>query len=248
MGFRRVFMEFLRRWWRGPTGRGDLREFFYSIGDPRSPDARKSRGLYALAGVELELEKFLFKRFRDTNMFYGIGFTYTFDYEPKLQETLYDRIVYDFDSKENPGEALRRALEFARSLKERFGCDALVVSTGFKGAHVIVPLRKPVNWDGYQLIWKALLAPYNFKSLVDRNMLQWNRLDRIPYTYNVRQDKEAGEVVRRFTRIVYPERLRVEDFEWSLFEPLEPGSVEVVRIELPDLGVRRVARRRGAAG
>lgn len=44
---------------------------------------------------------------------------------------LYDRIVYDFDSRKNPDEALRKALEFARSLKERFGCDALVVPTGF---------------------------------------------------------------------------------------------------------------------
>lgn len=242
MGFRGVFTEFLRRWWRGPTGRGDLREFFYSIGDPRSPVARKSRGLYALAGVELEMEKFLFKRFRDTNMFYGIGFTYTLELEP--QNMLYDRIVYDFDSEEDPRLALRKAIEFARSLEERFGCSVLVVSTGFKGAHVVIPLRRLVNWEGYQLLWKALIAPYGFKSLVDRSMLQWNRLDRIPYTYNVKLDNETGEVVRRFTRIVYPKRLRVEDFEWSVFEPLEPSSVEIVRIELPDIRVRRVARRR----
>ena len=242
MRFRDVFLLFLRKWWRGPIGQGDMREFFYSIGDPRDEGAEKERGLYTLRGVELELER-LFRSFRLTNMFYGIGFTYTFDSEPKPQEMLYDRIVYDFDNKENPGEALRRALEFAKSLKERFGSDAIVVSTGFKGAHVVVPLRKPVNWDGYQLIWKALLAPYNFRSLVDRSMLQWNRLDRIPYTYNVKRDKRTGELHRRFTRIVYPGKIRVEDFEWSLFEPLEPSNVEVVRVELPNIEVRRVRKR-----
>jgi len=162
--FRDVFLSFVRKWWRGPIGQDDMREFFHSIGDPRDEGVEKERGLYTLRGVELELER-LFRSFRLTNMFYGIGFTHTFDFEPKLQEMLYDRIVYDFDSKENPSEALRRALEFARFLKERFGCDVIVVSTGFKGAHVVVPLRKPVNWDGYQLIWKALLAPYSFRGL-----------------------------------------------------------------------------------
>lgn len=243
MRFREAFLLFLRKWWRGPIGQGDMREFFYSIGDPRDEGAEKERGLYTLRGVELELER-LFRSFRLTNMFYGIGFTYTFDYEPKLQEMLYDRIVYDFDSRENPGEALRRALEFAKSLKERFGCDAIVVSTGFKGAHVVVPLRKPVNWDGYQLIWKALLVPYSFRGLVDRSMLQWNRLDRIPYTYNVKRDKETGELQRRFTRIVYPEKIRVEDFEWSLFEFLEPSNIEVVRVELPNIEVKRIRKRK----
>lgn len=242
MGFRRVFTEFLRRWWRGPTGRSDLREFFYSIGDPRSSDARKSRGLYALQVVELELENFLLKRFRETNMFYGIGFTHTFELEP--QNMLYDRIVYDFDSEEDPRLALRKAIEFVRSLEERFGCNALVVFTGFKGAHVVIPLRRLVNWESYQLLWKALIAPYGFRSLVDRNMLQWNRLDRVPYTYNVKRDGETGELVRRFTRIIYPKRLRVEDFDWSLFEPLEPSSVDVLRIELPGIGARLVRKRR----
>ena len=242
--FREVFLQFLRKWWRGPLGQNDMREFFYSVGDPRDEDAVKERGLYTLEGVELELEE-LFRNFRVTNMFYGIGFTYTFDYEPRPQEMLYDRIVYDFDNKEDPEEALRRASEFAESLEKRFDCDTLVVWTGFKGAHVVIPLKKPVKWDSYQLIWRALLAPFNFNNtLVDKNMLQWNRLDRIPYTYNVKRDKETGELKRRFTRIVHPRKIRTEDFDWSLFEPLEPSSIEVIRVDLPVMEVKRIRKRK----
>ncbi len=237
-----VFLQFLRKWWRGPLGQDYMREFFYSIGDPHDKDAKKERGLYMLRGVELELER-LFGNFRVTNMFYGIGFTYTFDYEPRPQEMLYDRIVYDFDNEENPKEALRRALEFAVSLKKRFGCDALVVSTGFKGAHVVIPLRKLVKWDDYRLIWRALLAPFNFNStLIDKNMLQWNRLDRIPYTYNVKRDKETGELQRRFTKIIYPKKIRIEDFDWNLFEPLEPSSIEVIKVNLPTIEIKRIRK------
>ncbi len=241
--FRDVFLPFLKEWWSGPSRIDGMREFFYSIGDPRDSGVEKERGLYTLRGVELELDR-LFRNFRTTNMLYGIGYTYNVDYKPILEEMLYDRIVYDFDSKENPDEALRRALEFARSLKSRFGCDALVLFTGFKGAHVVIPLAKPVKWDGYQLIWKTLIAPYNFKGIIDRNILQWNRLDRIPFTYNVKRDKGTGELKRRFARIVYPEKIKVEDFHWSLFEPLEPSSIEITRVDLPTIQVKRIRKRK----
>ena len=75
-------------------------------------------------------------------------------------------------------------------------------------------------------------------------MLQWDRLDRIPYTYNVKRDKETGELQTRFTRIVHPEKIRVEDFEWSLFESLEPSNIEIVRVELPNIEVKRIRKRK----
>lgn len=241
MKWRYIFMDFLRKWWWGPLGIGDIRELFFSIGDPRDNNARKDRGVHSFQGVELKLKN-LFKHYRDTNMFYGVGLLISFqELEPK--NMLYDRIVYDFDDEENPELAIRKAIEFAQSIERRFDCGTIVTYSGFKGAHVVIPLKKLINWESYQLIWKALLVPYSFKKLVDRNMLQWNRMDRIPYTWNVKRDKETGELRRGFCRIIYPKKLRAEEFDWSLFESLDPSDIEILKVELPELIIRPVRRR-----
>jgi len=236
-----IFTKFLRRWWRGPLDIGDLREFFFCVGDPRDECSRRRRGVYAFEGVVLELKN-LVKHFRSTNMFMGIG-TLIPGQELEPQNMLYDRLVYDFDSEENPQLAVEKAIEFAKSLEHRFGCNAIVVYTSVKGAYTYVPLRKPVKWDAYQMLWKALLTPYSFRDLVDRNMLQWNRMDRIPYTWNVKKDKTTGEVKRGFCKVIYPRKLRAEEFDWGLFEPLDPSNVEFLKIELPELVVRPIRKR-----
>ncbi|NPA98089.1 MAG: hypothetical protein GXO43_01800 [Crenarchaeota archaeon] len=239
MGYRPVFEAFIRKWWRGPLDVDCIREFFYSVGDPRG-QGKKNRDPYTLQGVILVLDEY-FRKFRMLNMFYGIGFTPAYIDDLSPEKMLYDRIVYDFDSKEDLGKAISKAFEFAEYLKEKYGCDAIIVRSGFKGAHIVVPLRKPTNWEGYQLIWRTLL-PHKLKQLSDTSMLQWNRLDRIPYTYNVKQDKKTGELHRRFTRIIYPQKLRVEEFRWDLFEPLDPSTVEVNEIILPDIRIKKIRR------
>jgi len=42
-------------------------------------------------------------------------------------------------------------------MRERYGAEAVIVRSGFKGAHVYVPLKAPVRWDDYQVLWRTLL-------------------------------------------------------------------------------------------
>jgi len=58
-------------------------------------------------------------------------------------------------------------------LEAWYGGEAVVVKPGFKGAHVHVPLKQPVPWEDYQVIWKALLRllPPEKQVLCDCNML-----------------------------------------------------------------------------
>jgi len=49
------------------------------------------------------------------------------------------------------------AREFVSLMRERYGAEAVIVRSGFKGAHVYVPLKAPVRWDDYQVLWRTLL-------------------------------------------------------------------------------------------
>jgi len=42
-------------------------------------------------------------------------------------------------------------------LEAWYGGEAVVVKSGFKGAHVHVPLKQPLLREDYQILWKALL-------------------------------------------------------------------------------------------
>ena len=41
---------------------------------------------------------------------------------------------------------------------------------------------------------------------------QYNRLDRIPYTQDVKRNKVTGELKMKLTRIAYPRMIRIGDF------------------------------------
>ncbi len=233
--------SFLEEWFIGPLGlRHVFREVGYCIGPLKK--CIFHRGVYSLEGFRLLLSEN--KRFfRDLNLFLGIGFLKPevgYTEELKADYMLYDRLVFDFDQEGNPGKAVDVALKFARRIKKNYGADGIVVVTGLKGAHVVVPLAKPTDWEGYSLVWKALLKLLEGKEreLVDYNMLQYNRLDRIPFTWNVKEGKRA------YVRIITPRRIRPEEFSWSLYSPLDVNNIVVVKVLLPEeIKPKRIHRR-----
>ena len=172
-------------------------------------------------------------RWRDFNWYVSNAYTLPNYYD--VNDVLFDRVVLDLDSEEDPTRAVRDALALARRINEEFGAVPLVVRSGFKGAHVIVFYEKPVNWDVQSRIFEylRLLAPN--PGIVDKGMNQWNRLARVPLTYNLKSGK------RRLAEIIYPERVRdFGSFSWSLIKPLDPGRVKVPVIEVREVPTVRV--------
>jgi hypothetical protein len=151
----------------------------------------------------------------------GLGYWETRDTEPILENMYYDRIAYDFDSEWSPQLAVETTREFTKNAKEKYGADAVLVKSGFKGAHVYIPLKTPVQWDEYQVLWKALLKllPPEKQQLCDYNMLQWNRLARVPTTINYKN----GE--KRWAWIAQPSVRGWLDFKWKGLEPLNPADL-----------------------
>ncbi|MEM3849402.1 MAG: hypothetical protein QXS42_06540, partial [Zestosphaera sp.] len=71
------------------------------------------------------------------------------------------------------------------------------------------------------------LIPSEYRKLVDTNMKQWNRLDRVPYTYNIREGRKA------LAKIIHPEGLTPKSFDWGRLTGLDPGSVTIYKVEVP---------------
>jgi hypothetical protein len=223
------FLEFLREWFKGPArvGLDAKREFGLLMGD-MAAKAGFERDSMTFSGFELVYWPRVKKRFSESNLFMGLGYWETGDTEPILENMYYDRVVYDFDSEADPQLAVETAREFAALIKERYGANAVVVKSGFKGAHVYIPLKNPVRWEDYQVLWKALLKvlPPEKQQLCDYNMLQWNRLARVPMTINYKN----GE--RRWAWIIQPKVHGWLDFKWSLVEPLDPASLPIAKVKV----------------
>ncbi|MEM4785156.1 MAG: hypothetical protein QXN88_05965 [Sulfolobales archaeon] len=166
---------------------------------------------------------------RSVNLFMGVGFwLVSRGLEPDPSYMLYDRLAFDFDSN-NPEEAVEAAVSFSSILSSKYGVTPVVFRSGFKGAHVVVPLSKPTSWEGYQLLWDHFhsLILKEHKQLVDVNMKQWNRLDRVPYTYNIRNGERA------LAKIIHPEGITPQSFDWGRLTGLDPGSVTIYKVEVP---------------
>jgi len=171
----------------------------------------------------------------------GVGFQADpFVDMPEQGNMLYDRLSYGFSSEEDPELAVNAALGFANTLAENYGVTPVVFRTGFKGAHVVVPLSKPTNWEGYQLLWRHLLklVPKERRRMVDRSMLQWNRLDRVPLTWNIKEGRRA------LARIVYLREYTYKDFSWSMLQHLDPSQVTIEKFQLPEVPRSRIASKR----
>jgi hypothetical protein len=232
-----VFNEFFRKWWSGYSNvaKDMVREIGYCVGVMKQGNFVRDAGL-----IEWALKAIPLNEFRQLNLFTSVAYYINIDDVNSAEaKAFFDRVYYDFDSKDNPKFAIDKALEFAKSLKARFGVDAVVAFSGLHGAHVTVPLKKPVNWGIYERLWDVLIAPYDFRNLVDRKVREPKRIYRVPYTWNVKEDGKGFSYIMDLSG----KRLRMEDFDWSNYEPLNPDDVvKVVIVRTPLLDKIIVAR------
>ncbi len=221
-------LSFYEEWYSGPQRmcRDLVREMGFKRGPLRGGRYSFIREFGDWNGFKNMLEYFA-EYFREINVLLSIAC-----YQGSVNEPgnpIYPALHYDFDDNEDPRRAVRSALEFARSVKKRYGADPVVVFSGIRGAHVVVPLKMFIDWDTYVIIYKILVSPHRFaKKLMDEHMLQKNRLDRVPYTYNY---KEKGK--RGFSYIIdiNGKRVSAEEFSWENYEPLDPRQMEIVKIK-----------------
>jgi hypothetical protein len=262
------FKRFLVEWFRGPIGgaggvlekaAGMLREFGRCVGPMKKCTFYRESVEYSglLLWIDEIIEGVLSGRNRtgklraeqrglvikSVNIFMGVGFWVDISKTvPEQGIMLYDRVCYDIDSEENPEKAVDVALTFAKNIEARYGATPIVFLSGFKGAHVVIPLSKSTDWEGYELLWGGLLKalPREYRQFVDRNMLQFNRLDRVPLTWNI---KEVDGVVKRaFAKIIYPEEFTWQSFAWSKLQLLDPSKVTVYRVTLPEVPKPKIVK------
>ncbi|MEZ0393693.1 MAG: DNA primase noncatalytic subunit PriX [Desulfurococcaceae archaeon] len=225
-----AFLNFVEAWFRGPGDRADIyREIFVVKGELHGEGFR-DRGAISSAGLRSYLEQMIDDP-RSWNIFMGIGYWREHGHSspPGPDKMFYDRLSLDLDSEEDPRKAIEAALELAKAIEDRYGATPLVLETGFKGAHVVVPLNPSTDWEGYRLLFEHLVGMLGREraTMVDRNMLQWNRVDRVPLTWNVKGNEA------RFCKIVHPRPFTWKTFDWDELEPLDPRNVEVVVVEVP---------------
>ena len=248
--------EFLVKWFKGPLGKAEYRDVGFFIHDAKdSEKVFKFRSVFSSEGFLKFLENSVGKDYPRTNIFMGIG---AIKEECGIQEipvrdltpecyAFFDTLPYDFDCEGDPELAIRKALEFADYVKGKYGVDSVVYITGFKGARVVVPLAKPTDYEGYKLLWYSILpltlasAKCRSSPIIDRSLVEdYKHTSRPPFTYNYKNGKT------RLARIIKP-KIRAEEFDWSLLEPLNPGDVLVYRVSLPDLKPLRLINRKASS-
>ena len=229
------FEEFLIRWFSGPSNisKDRYRELGYLEGPMKHPstEGKFRREVCSLEGLLLIFNKELRGKFKNLNLFLSIASYVDMD----LNEPIYDRLVYDFDSGEDPKTAITTALEFSKSIKSKYGCEPIIVLSGLKGAHVVIPLSKPTNYEGYQLIWDYFyntIIPKDVKPLVDVGMKDWNRLDRVPYTWNIKYDGKNDKILRGYSKIVdiNLKDIDMKSFDWGNYESLDISQIEIYNV------------------
>lgn len=218
---RRALEDFLIKWFCGPKKDTSVRrEVAYTIG------ARvKERPGFSRNNIVDWVDALpIIKEYYETeNLYLSTAF---YDSEEKLIG--YHYLYYDFDNEKNPDLAIRGGLEFARSLKERFGITPVTYLSGRKGVGVLVIVKDYIDWGTYQLLWKTLISPYRYlKELVDTKVLDKRRVHRIPYTYNIKPGhKQLSRLIDLNGKPIKP-----EDFDWDTYEPLDLNDVTIYRIK-----------------
>jgi len=209
-----------------------LREIFYCRGNMRNC-REKSREPWSLEGLST-LFRSRIKGIYSYNILMGVGFwlsSQSLDV-PREEDDLmlYDRVFYDFDSEEEPEKAREVAIEFAESIRRSYGATPVVVDTGIKGAHIYVFLKNPIKYSVYKHLWSFLLRFSRDDSFADRNVVKYNWVARIPFTYNIKDGKRVK------TRIIYPRAVDPANFRFEDVEPLDPAKLKIYvlkPIELP---------------
>lgn len=215
--------DFLVKWFLGPVQSSNRNLVYLMSREMGICRDMADRSSFQREAVQADDLPGLVNELARVNVFLGVGFwLWTHSSKPERKWMLYDRVSYDFDSEKDPAEAVKAAVFFSRILEKEYGVTPVVYKSGFKGAHVVVPLSETTDWAGYELLWKHFysLIPLEFKPLVDKNMLQWNRLERVPFTFNIRNG------VKKLAAMITPVS-KPEDFDWSLVKALNPGKVTV---------------------
>ena len=232
----RYFLHFIKEWFKGNAGIDSsfYREFGICIGDFAQKKSFTRRAFSLSQFIEYYNSK-LKTNFQDANLFMGIG-AWFFLEEQNERTMVYDRLAYDFDS-EDPDQSLDAAFDFSNKVRLKYGADSVIVKSGLKGAHVYVPLAKLVDWETYKSLWLSLsnLISEQHKHMLDVNMLQFNRLIRIPFTVNYKEGKRAWAWIKK------PNLSGPGSFEWNRLKPLLPEKVNIAIIKPsePDIQVIR---------
>ncbi len=213
--------EYFRKWIIGPFRDFDsLRELAHSIGAFKEdrPGMSRNHFLDHASGVP-----FIYEWKGRENVYIS---TAVYDINNNLKG--YPYIYYDFDYEEDPNLAISKGLEFARSIKNRYGADPVIYLSGFKGLGIIIPLKEYVDWKTYEALWKTLIQPYNYLGkIIDTKVLDKRRLHRIPYTYNIKKG------VRRLSKLIdiNGREIKPWDFDWDNYEPLDPSQITIYSIK-----------------
>ena len=159
----------------------------------------------------------------------------------------YPLLALDFDCPAQPAAALIEAAGLARLLRD-LGTDPVLVRSGFKGAHLYVPLAGLATYEEIQVLADFIAHLARPLECRGRPLIDWQairdprRLMRAPYTWNLKEDG-------RRLAIILDERLRPlepRDFDWG--RPLDPRSLGVALVvsRVPRVRVRRLDRSGGA--
>ena len=157
-----------------------------------------------------------------------------------LSSMIIDRVAFDFDSTPSSlDRALRDALQLLAHLRESYGADGALEFTGRRGYRVWVFLSRPLDPSIHSDFARALLGRLRPATLDLAATLDRRHLFRIPYTRHEATGKRA-----RFLDPRGLQPLRIEDWDYSLYEPLDPARVRVVRVvvEPPRIVVARRPR------
>jgi len=217
--------EFFIKWFHGPLGLEDYRyrEVARTINAMKLEKPRFERNKVSDWVTALPYIK---QYYFNENLYLSIAFYK----EPAIKEPVFQYLFYDFDFESDPDLAVRKALEFTNSLRKRFNIDVVLIRSGFKGLHIVIPLRRLIDFETYNYIWNYLVQPYDYSLVLDRQVCEPRRLQRIPYTWNIKVVN--GITYRRLSRIVdyNLKPIKAEDFDWSNYEPLDPKQIPIVRI------------------
>jgi len=232
MVLKEALENFFIKWFVGPKNDpGVRREIARTIGarEKEKPDFSRNNIVDWVLALPIIKEYY-----ESENLYLSTAF---YDHDEKLLG--YHYLYFDFDNEERPDLAIMKGLEFARSIKERYGAEPITYLSGRKGLGVLVIVKDYIDWETYQTLWRVLIQPYSYLSLlkdvnnrkvqiIDTKILDKRRVHRIPFTYNIKpKHKRLSALVDLNGKPIKP-----EDFDWSLYQPLNPGEVTIYRIRV----------------
>jgi len=212
-------------------------EFFY--GPLKTPDIFREFGMKSNKGFYrndfldvVEFTSRVIDHYDSGNLYISVAF-YS---EPRLCEPKSQYLYYDFDREGDVDLAVRKALEFTNYLRRRFNVDPVLVKSGFKGIHVLVPLNQVVDYSTYSYLWEYLTKQFNFEGILDTNVKEPRRLHRIPYTLNVKEGvKRLCYIVDYNLRKVGP-----KEFKWSNYNPLDIELIPIIKVSSETLNIKTI--------